>query len=219
MIQRDYILRIAEDVGRALARILYRREVKDYQAAFGFIDDQLKQTVGMGLGFIHSVSEETLLSMFTSLGRVDVDKILFIAILLKTEGDIYVEQGSADESYYSYVKSLNLFLEVLLLNGTSHSSGGFPEVEELLGRLEEYELPRETEHLLFGYYEQVGNYAKAENVLFEIVEADATDDEVIEEGKAFYMRLKGKSDAALSAGNFSRERALDGLARLIRMVS
>jgi hypothetical protein len=117
------------------------------------------------------------------------------------------------------VKSLNLFLEVLLLNGTSHSSGGFPEVEELLGRLEEYELPRETEHLLFGYYEQVGNYAKAENVLFEIVEADATDDEVIEEGKAFYMRLKGKSDAALSAGNFSRERALDGLARLMRMAS
>jgi hypothetical protein len=30
LIQKDYILRIAEDVGRALAQIIYHKEIQDY---------------------------------------------------------------------------------------------------------------------------------------------------------------------------------------------
>jgi len=33
MPQKDYILRVAEDVGRALAQILYHKEIRDYQGA------------------------------------------------------------------------------------------------------------------------------------------------------------------------------------------
>ncbi len=67
MTQRDYILRLAEEIGRAFAQILYHKQIKDFSGALNFIDEQYKQTLGMGAGFIHSVSEETLLAMLTSL--------------------------------------------------------------------------------------------------------------------------------------------------------
>ncbi len=156
MTQKDYILRIAEDVGRALAQIIYHQEIRDYQGAITLIDELFKQTVGAGSGFIHAISEETLLAMLSLLGILNIEKALLIATLLKAEGGIYEDQGNPDAAYDSYLKSLNLFLEILLRDDKLHDLRVFPQVEELLGKLEEYELPLNTRRLLSQYYEQIG---------------------------------------------------------------
>ncbi len=156
MTQKDYILRIAEDVGRALAQIIYHQEIRDYQGALTLIDELFKQTVGAGSGFIHAISEETLLAMLSLLGILNIEKALLIATLLKAEGGIYEDQGNPDAAYDSYLKSLNLFLEILLRDDKLHDLRVFPQVEELLGKLEEYELPLNTRRLLSHYYEQIG---------------------------------------------------------------
>ncbi len=156
MTQKDFILRIAEDVGRALAQIIYHKDIRDYQGALTLIDEVFKQTVGAGSGFIHAISEETLLAMLSILGILNVEKALLIATLLKAEGDIYEDQGNGDAAYDSYLKSLNLFLEILLRDDKLHDLRVFPQVEELLGKLEEYELPLNTRRLLSQYYEQIG---------------------------------------------------------------
>src|SRR5437588_2842362 len=214
MSQRDYILRLAEEVGRALAQVIYHRQRQDYQGALNFIDEQYKQTLGMGAGFIHSASEETLLAMLTSLGALNTEKCWLLATLLKAEGEIYEEQGNDDESYYCYLKSLNLFLDVLLLDDKISDVDNVPELEGLLYKLHDYELPTKTELKLLQYYENTGRFAKAENLLFEMLNTDTPDKAVIERGIAFYSRLKKKSDMVLSAGNFSRVEAEEGLARL-----
>ncbi len=144
MTQKDYILRIAENVGRALAEIIYHQEIHDYQGALSLVDELFKQTVGMGSGFIHAISEETLLSMVTLFGTLNVDKAFVIATLLKAEGDIYKDRGDPVEAYESHLKSHNL-----------HNFRDFPEVEDILGELAAYELPLHTRRLLFEYYEQV----------------------------------------------------------------
>ena len=51
MTQKDYILRIAEDVGRALAQIIYHKEIHDYQGSLSLIDELFKQTVERVLAF------------------------------------------------------------------------------------------------------------------------------------------------------------------------
>jgi hypothetical protein len=158
MTQKDYILRIAENVGRALAQIIYHKEIQDYQGALSLIDELCKQTVGAGSGFIHAISEETLLAMLTLLGILNVEKALLIATLLKTEGDIYEDQGNPDAAYESYLKALNLFLEILLRDDHLHDLRLSPEVEDILGKLEAYELPLDTRRLLFQYYEQRREY-------------------------------------------------------------
>src|SRR5437588_10974436 len=154
MPQKDYILRVAEDVGRALAQIIYHQDMRDYQGALSLIDELCKQTVGMGSGFIHAASEETLLAMLTLLGVLNVEKTLVIATLLKAEGDIYEDQGDPDAGYDSYLKSLNLFLEILLRDDHLHDLHCSSEVEDLLGKLEAYELPLSTQRLLLRYHEQ-----------------------------------------------------------------
>jgi len=65
-------------------------------------------------------------------------------MLLKAEGDIDQDQGNSNESYYSYLKSLDLVLEVLLLDTTISSTDFVPELEGLLYKLSEYELPIRT---------------------------------------------------------------------------
>src|SRR5262245_33529946 len=99
MTQKDYILRIAEDVGRALAQIIYHKDIHDYQGSLSLIDELCKQTVGASSGFIHAISEETLLAMLTLLGVLNVVKALLVATLLKTEGEIYEEQGDPEAPY------------------------------------------------------------------------------------------------------------------------
>jgi hypothetical protein len=214
MAQRDYILRLAEEIGRALAQILYQKQIKDYSGALNFIDEQYRQTLGMGAGFIHSAQEETLLAMLTSLGALNIEKCWLLATLLKAEGEIYEEEGKDDESYYCYLKSLNLFLEVLLLDDKISDVDYVPELEGLLYKLHDYELPTKTELKLLQYYENTGRFAKAQDLLFEMLNIEAPDKAVIERGITFYSHLKKESDVVLSAGNFSRIEAEEGLARL-----
>ena len=217
MSQRDYILRIAEEFGRALAQVLYNRQIQDYAAAHKLVDEQCKQAFGMGIGFMRSVPDETLISMLTSFDTLDTEKCWLLAILLKAEGDIYQDQGNASESYYSYVRSLNLVLEVLLRDTTMNGAATVPELEELLSRLSVYELPSRTRLLLFRYFDHTGKYARAEDVLFEMLEAGDPGGDLHTQGIAFYQRLKRKSNAELSAGNFSREEVKEGLSRLEKM--
>jgi tetratricopeptide (TPR) repeat protein len=154
MLQNDYILRVAEDVDRALAQIIYQQDMRDYQGALSLIDEVLKQSVGIGADFIHAISEETLLAMLTLLGVLDVEKALLMAKLLKAEGDIYEKQGNLDAAYENYLISLNLLLEIVLRDDHLHDLHVSPEVEDLLGKLDAYELPPTTRHLLLRYYEQ-----------------------------------------------------------------
>ena len=81
MSQRDYILRIAQEFGSVLAQVLYNRQIKDFTAAHKLIDEQSKQVFGMGIGFMRSVPEQTLLSMLTSFDMLDTEKCWLLAIL------------------------------------------------------------------------------------------------------------------------------------------
>jgi tetratricopeptide (TPR) repeat protein len=216
MTQRDYILRIAEQVGRVLARVLYNKQQQDYQGAHEFIDEQFRQMLGMGAGFVHSAPVETLLAMLTSMGALDVERCWLLATLLKADGEIYEAQGDEDGSYYCYLKALNLFLAVLAGDDEQRKLDPVAEVEGLLYKLSNYELPTSTKMHLLRYFEQTGSFANAENILFELLDADPANDEMKEAGRALYRRLLQLDDATLAAGGLSRDEVEDGLLRLMR---
>ena len=122
---------------------------------------------------------------------------------------------SEPESYYRYLKALHFFLAAALRDHDVKDIDLATPIEDIMHKLEEYELPLKTKSRLFRYYEMIGSYARAEDVLFEMVEAEEpAGDEEIEQGIAFYQRLLKKSDADLSAGNMSREEVEEGLAQL-----
>ncbi|MGH2509758.1 MAG: DUF6483 family protein, partial [Ktedonobacteraceae bacterium] len=125
-------------------------------------------------------------------------------------------------SYYSYLKACNLFLEVLYKRNHSKEIEKITEIEELLDKLEDFEIPLRTQQLLFWYFDYTGQYGKAEEMLFDMLESEAEEDfedvedapSLLEKGEAFYASLVGKSDEALAAGNLPRTEISAGLARL-----
>jgi hypothetical protein len=213
MVNKDYILRLAERFGRMLAIVLHLREFNQHEEALITIDEMFYQTTGLTTGFINAASEETLLTLLSPLGTLNIEKCLWIALLLKEEGAIYDELEKQDEAYFRYLKSLNLFLIVLLDTHDLIEMDVATIIDELLQLLDEFELPQATKMRLFRYEEMIGNYAKAEDMLFEAVENDEPPVEpgTIEQGIAFYQRLLRKNDADLQAGNFTRDEAEEGL--------
>lgn len=214
MINKDYLLRMAEKVGRALATIIGLRKYNKDEEALIYIDDLLLKTVGLTSRFLNSLSEEMLVKTISPLGTLNVEACLWIASLLKAEGEIYESQDNAQASYYRYHKALYLFLTLVLHEPIADDSDVYGNINILVNKLEDYELPTATKTLLFGYYEQSGNYARAEDTLFDLLETDAEDRQTSplrERAQAFYMRLRAKSDADLLNGNFSHEEVEEGI--------
>jgi hypothetical protein len=214
MINKDYILRLAEQLGRTLAILLRLRERNQHEEALIYIDDLFLKYLGLTSRLINSLSEEKLLQTLSPMGVANIHACLWATVLLKGEGDIYEAQENSTESYYRYRKALYLLLASLLHDPTVAEADLSISVEELLEKLEEYELPLPIKQELFAYYEQQGNYAKAEDTLFDALEENEHNTMLIELGEAFYQRLLLKSNADLTAGNLSRDEVHEGIAQL-----
>lgn len=217
MINKDYILRIAERFGRELAILLHLRQRNQFEEALIRIDDLYLNSLGLTIGFVNSISEEVLLTLISPLGALDSEKCLWVAMLLKAEGDIYDDQDKGDEAYYRYLKSLFFYIEVSLHNADLDGLNIVQEIANILDKLEEYELPLKTKNQLFRYYERMGHYDKAEDMLFEIAGAKADGYHMLAPGTTFYQRLLQKTHSDLAAGNLSREEAKEGLVELQEM--
>jgi hypothetical protein len=214
MVNKDYVLRLAERFGRMLAIIMGLRKYNKHEEALLAIDDYFLQTLGLTTGFINSASEEMLLSMISPLGVLNVEKALWLAVLLKEEGDIYLELDKPDESYYRYIKSLFFFTEAALRSNDVKDLDLATPIDDILKKLADFELPLPLKNKLFRYFELTGRYAQAENMLFEITEGEKpVEGEILEQGKAFYERLLKKSETDLKAGGLTREEVEEGLER------
>ncbi len=114
-----------------------------------------------------------LVKTISPLDTLNVEACLWIASLLKAEGEIYESQDNTKASYYRYHKALYLFLTLILHEPVPDDSDVYADVDTLLNNLEDYDFPRATKNLLFAYYEHIGNYAQAEDTLFDLLETDA----------------------------------------------
>lgn len=214
MLNRDYLLRIFEQFGRELAIIIGLRKRNKYEEALIYIDNLFLQMTGLTSSFINGLSEEMLIKTFSPLGRLNTQACLWTASLLKAEGEVYEDLGNANESYYRFHKALFLLLEVILHEPVDDDSELFQAVDDLQQKLADYELPLPIKEKLFAYYEHIGRYATAEDLLFELLEMSPPDTHIFVLGRDFYARLQQKSEADLVAGDFSHEEVEEGLAHL-----
>jgi hypothetical protein len=136
-------------------------------------------------------------------------RTLAVITLLREAAEI-VSEERPEEAREIYLRALRLLLEVLAQENPAQFPEFVPTVETILTALQAEPLPPQTLALLMRHYEESGQYAKAEDALFSLLDTMGADSEIIGFGRAFYERILRRSDAALLAGNLPRKEAEQG---------
>ncbi len=219
MVERDYILRLIKQMTEALAIIFRLERGGDYLEALRVIDSTYQQLLGLDANTIASLPAEALLSLIRSSGagyqgqQAVSERLTVLANLLQAEGDIYQGLGKTDDSAMRRLKALDIQLAILTGEDPS-STRAADAVRTLLNHLEEYELTVRTKILLWRHFEQYGDFARAEDWMYEAMEDESAPADMSQRGIAFYHRLLDQSDFDLVHGNLPRPEVEAGLAQL-----
>jgi hypothetical protein len=214
MMRRDYIIDAIEEFGAVLAKILGFTKEGQWQSAAVAAGHGFQQLIGVDAPQALQLSETELFARLIQGEPTHVGerKVFMLATLFKATGDVMAGQGRTEESRQHYLKGLHLLLDVLDRTAIGERPDFAPTVEAFVIGLGDSPLSTRTQAMLMRHYEQAGEFAKAEDALFVIVEAEPPGAELREFGESFYQRVLGQSDAALSAGNLSHAEAQAGLA-------
>jgi hypothetical protein len=206
VIRRDYILRMIEEFIQALARVNALKQDQRWQEAAGAVDEEFQRLIGTGAQAVARLTETELLARLIRGEPTQAvrEKTLMLTALLREAGDVAATQGRAEESRSCYLKGLRLLLETLAREEVSAVPDFVPRVEMFAAALHGSPLPLETQALLMQHYERSGQFAKAEDALFAMLETERGNAGLADFGVSFYERLQDQSDASLAAGNLPR---------------
>lgn len=142
MVQRDYILRMIEELGAAL--IALRKAIFGGKASAGEVEDTLRRaagSAGMDIELARAVSVEALPAMVAPTGEVEPAHCWVLAEALMTDGVHRLRQGEPDLARSSLAKAAALFGLVgpggAFLTGFPEARVRIAEIEELLAEIGE----------------------------------------------------------------------------------
>jgi hypothetical protein len=212
--KNDYMMRVIEQLGVALARIIFLKGKEEYGEAEALISRTAQSLLGFDMALLRRLSDEGIIALLRRPDASDVGAYLAAAELLREQGEIDATgRGSdgnrGDAGYDCDRKALSLYLECYLNAPEIWTDDLAGKVAALLERLRPYALPAAIQRKLFAYYEGQDDYAEAENVIHHLLE-DA-EPGAWEDGLAFYERLQAKSDEELAHGGLPREEVEEGL--------
>jgi hypothetical protein len=220
MIRRDFIIRMIEELGRALAQIRALRHGSQSEAAIQVIDAECEKFVALGVKGILGLSETELVARVSEgqLAQTVHFRTLSVVTLLCEAAAISNDEGREEEAREIHLKALRLLLEVLSREDPLEFPEFVPKVESILRALQSKPLPAETQTMLMRHYEATGQFAKAEDCLFTIIDDVGPNPAIAGFGRAFYERILRRTDQALAEGDLPRGEAKQGLEDFLKII-
>lgn len=202
-----------EQLARVLAKVLFNKKQGNTREAADEVESAFKNIIGFDYITISAMSVEDLISLLTFSKESASAKCIIAGKLFKERTEIK-EITNIDESEITagYQKSLNLFIEGMLKDedpSSNEFSGYYSDIDVVINKLKNKEIPAGLRFRLFKYYGLTGKYAKAEDELFRL--KDLNYDNIQQAGTQFYNGLEKLSEAKLREGNFSKEEVLQGM--------
>lgn len=220
MVQRDYLMRMIEQVTAVGAYVLRLPQAQRDEATLAVIDRTLREWLGFGLDTTDANTAEGLAALLRltrpgQYGRTRAnDELHALASLLHAEAEVYAALGDEDAHRRRAEKAV--LLHLIVAREQSPPPPVTEEIDVLVRQLADGGVPGDMARELIGYYERVGRYADAEDWLFALLDAEG-DADASAIGVAFYGRLLALSDEALEAGNLPHDEVEAGLAQVRAM--
>lgn len=214
MLKSDFIKKLVENFKRSLEEILSLIEEKNYSKALECIDDTFSNLFRLNSMFFNSMTEDNLIEILKAGGELEKDKAIIVSKLLKEKAYILELQGDSTESFYLYLKSLNLYIEAFLCDREAELAYFLDEIPCIIDKLCDYQLPTSTKTRLIDYYKEAGDFASGEDILYELLDENQDDSTSINYGISYYEDLLKKDDETLEKGNLPREEVMDALNEL-----
>lgn len=201
-----------EQFARFLAEIIRKKDTGKFEEATAEIQTASKRFIGLGYEIILGLPDDTLIDLLSLGSELDVYKCHAAAELLKTDAEICEKQADTMGAAIRYQKSLYLLLQCFERLDRDTKMQSEKSIDYLLEKTSDHDLPSALKYKLIKYYEVVGRYSRAEDLLFDLVNSDEPG--IIDYGIAFYGRLLSKSDEELKDGNLPRREVEESLREL-----
>jgi hypothetical protein len=216
MIRRDYILRMIEQLTQVLTRTRQQIAARQFGDAREELDKVFIELTGADTDTVSELSETELLAKLTLDAPTLIfrEKTLIMTALLQEAGQLHIAEGREESGHACWLKSLNLLLTLKLQDADFEFPAFVPKIDLLRDQLRDVTLPLQTLAGLWRHYENIGAYARAEDSLALLLEAEPDNAALRTEAKTFYQRLLRQSDSALESGNLPRAEVQSGLAEL-----
>jgi len=215
MFQRDYILRLVEQLAKTLGAVLVLKKARRFDEAELAVSEAAKNLVGLDVRTLLALPLEQIVTLFSPVGSLDAGKCLVVAEILYEDGDVKSLKGDEAAAYRSRIRALGLLLEVSgreSLERIPDPDKYLRKIETLIEFLSAYAPVPEIQERLIPHFERQGELARAEDVLFELI--DAGHEEAVAPGIELYERLLSKTDEELERGDLPRSEVEEGLSQL-----
>jgi hypothetical protein len=211
-IQRDYLQRIIEQFGRALARILTKRAKASYEDLRVHIELACRENTGLDYPLAVDLLMPRLLDMLEAGSSARPHRYLILGDLLQLDGWLLRENDEIGASDERLVRAIWMYLHGTRSPYEVIAGECVENLAALVEELPSRALPHELKRKLVDHFEDIGAFVRAERLLFDLT--DTNDPAMIRRGRAFYEHLVKLSRETLEAGGLTREEARRGLARM-----
>jgi hypothetical protein len=208
MLTRDYIMRMFDILIKVFERLLLLKESKNYSEALDEIEKVTKELFGLDRIFISSISDTQLFNMIGVSETLLSPNCYLLGVLFNEEAEIIKLQGNHEKSLEILERSFNFLIQGLKHSTTLIEQDHLFKINSVIESFGEKEISIETEKNLIFYYEFIGKFDKAEDLIYDLIDFDS---KYIIDGIKFCERLLKKADSKLILGNLPREEITSSL--------
>ena len=170
-----------------IARITQLQVAGSYQQALQEINNELEELVGMKTDQLMGLSDGFIIELLTVNEFLDVQRLWYLAELIKAEGDIKTTQGKKAAGLERHLRALNFLIEVAFASG-ENSQMIDNQIHTLFNELGQA-IPEETLFNLYDYFDKSGSYKKAVEGLDLMLQVTHNNPDIISEKKTYLLHL------------------------------
>lgn len=219
MIKNDYLVAKLEQLSGIITKVLSLNESKKFEESREVVGGAYKQLLGLSSELAANLSYSDLIRFIGAYETSEAIKIMILAEILKLDANLSTLEGDSIKGFNTSLKSLSVYIKAVLLDEEACLEKSRGSIDEIISEIQDYEIPYDTKFLMFQYFETIGAFDKAEDSIFELIESDRQNSDIIIKAIDFYKRLLKKPEEVLEEGNLPLDEVKDALSRLEGRIS